>query len=86
MPNTKKDTTKRKRDKSTLYWVLGLMVIAVILLFIGRLGTETLEQDAPTTQIDIDQDSFEIESEPTGLDITTDELESATGSTIPELE
>jgi hypothetical protein len=78
MPNSKKDTTKRTRDRTLVYWAFGLILAALALLILGRLMTDSLENETTTQEIRLD-------SEPNGLEITTDGLENATGSTLPDL-
>tara|TARA_B100000678_G_scaffold258495_1_gene238127 strand:- start:38 stop:316 length:279 start_codon:yes stop_codon:yes gene_type:complete len=83
MPNTKRDTTKRTRDKSIGYWIFGLIGIAIVLLIIGRMTSDSI-QDNP--EVNIESQTIELNSDTGSTEILENELENVTGSTIPDLE
>lgn len=83
MPNTKRDTTKRTRDKSFGYWVFGLIGIAIVLLIIGRMTSDSI-QESP--EVNIESQTIELNSNTESTDILENELENTTGATIPNLD
>ena len=85
MPNTKIDTTKRKRDKNFIYFVFGAIGLALILLIAGRLTSEGLREnnDRPDSA-EIGVDEIQINQNSDVLELFEGEVEATTGATIPD--
>ena len=86
MPNTKKDTTKRTRDKNIGFWIFGLIGLAILLLLAGRFASESIQESDIDTNEPVDVQSIELQAESSGSDVLESELEAATGAEIPDLD